>query len=251
MDKQYPFYSPFAFAGNTPVLASDLEGLEPTSNGYFYGEVRVAPDYTSTKKPLKHYEWNLTIPEKPKWALTSALNKTDERDAFENQDLVVLKDYKKSPVVISPKLAATSSGQFRGATFGNTRNGGTKFHDGTDVYAKSGEKIFSVKEGVVTKVECSFENGQYKENSYGNYVEIKTTLTNGGELLLKYNHLDGVSVLPGEQVYPGSVIGTAGTTGNAAHVPNPHVHIQARLNDQKTDPENYIGNFDTSDGLPK
>lgn len=153
----------------------------------------------------------------------------------------------------NPTIAPSSPGNIKGGTFGNTRNGGTKFHDGTDISAEPNTPLYSMYSGQITDVRSSFQPDEYAANSYGNYVEIKSTI-NGQVVYLKYNHLNGVGadVKVGTQVTQGQTLGITGTTGNAAdpHVLNKHLHIQAKDADhQKIDPEPFISTkFDKSTG---
>lgn len=141
------------------------------------------------------------------------------------------------------KIAPSSPGNYSGGTYGYTRNGGTKFHDGIDIAAPRGVNLYSSHAGIVTDIRSSFSPGQYQKSSYGNYVTIKSTV-NGQDVYLKYNHLDGVSsnLMVGSGVAQGAFIGITGSTGNAAALGViPHVHIQAKDNNgNKVDPAPYI-----------
>ena len=153
----------------------------------------------------------------------------------------------------SYNLAPSSPGNYRGGTYGNTRNAGTKFHDGIDIAAVPGTPLVAAHEGVITAIRTSFAPGQYSKGSYGNYVEIRSII-NGQTVYLKYNHLDDVALglTVGTNVIQGSNIGTTGTTGNAAsRGVIPHLHLQARdANQRRTDPQPHISTqFDPDTGV--
>lgn len=114
------------------------------------------------------------------------------------------------------------------------------YHTGTDILASSGTIIKSMMCGIVLDLVNTFEPNEYKANSLGNYIVIKSKDKNGEDVYIKYCHLDEVIVIKGQKVRHGEPIGKAGSTGNAAsvynrngsliHGINPiyrHVHIEA------------------------
>jgi hypothetical protein len=151
----------------------------------------------------------------------------------------------------NPTIAPTAKGK-TGGRYGYTRFGGTKFHDGLDIQAALGSKIYAPFDGIVIDTRSSFAPNEYRKDSYGNYVSIKFTLQNGQIIILKYNHLNSVNVTNGS-ITTGSLIGTSGITGNAKDV-IPHVHIQARniINNKEvwTNPEQYLATKFDSQGNP-
>ena len=154
----------------------------------------------------------------------------------------------------NPIIAPTGKGK-NGGRYGYTRtyeNGAAKFHDGLDIQAAPGSKIYAPFDGIVIDTRNSFAPNEYGANSYGNYVSIKFTLQNEQIIILKYNHLNSVNVTNGT-IAAGSIIGTSGMTGNAKDV-IPHVHIQARniINNKevRTNPEQYLATKFDSQGNP-
>ena len=132
---------------------------------------------------------------------------------------------------------------------------GKKFHDGTDIKANVNSPLHSMLAGTVTDLRNSFSPGKYEEDSYGNYVEI-TSIVNGEEIQLRYNHLNRVDVAMNSYITQGSQIGLTGNTGNAQTKNNvvviPHVHIRSRKkvngNLTKTNPEDYMSSTINNDG---
>ena len=112
---------------------------------------------------------------------------------------------------------------------GKTRNNGTKFHAGHDLYAPIGTPVSSVMDGVVESVGTS--------SSYGNYVTIvHNTCETGCDGKKKdktyrsfYAHLSTTSVAAGDAVASGDNIGETGITGNASSGTNgidEHLHYE-------------------------
>ncbi|WP_459212748.1 Ig-like domain-containing protein [Aquimarina rhabdastrellae] len=119
---------------------------------------------------------------------------------------------------------------------GYTRNNGTKWHAGHDLYAASGTSVRSSMEGEVV--------AEGESSSYGNYVTIKTTHTytkvvgyNGKDKIIEevtdiyyhfYAHLQSTNVEKGDIVKAGQEIGLSGTSGNASGLSgaNEHLHFE-------------------------
>ncbi|CAM1344204.1 conserved hypothetical protein [Tenacibaculum amylolyticum] len=126
---------------------------------------------------------------------------------------------------------------------GYTRNNGTKWHAGHDLYAEAGTSVRSSMAGTVHKVGTS--------SSYGNYVTVKTTHTDHvptGEFTTRsdgtiipetkkvtrtyytfYAHLESTNVEEGASVTAGQQVGTVGTTGNASGLTGNNVHLHFEI----------------------
>jgi hypothetical protein len=165
-------------------------------------------------------------------------------------------------VVKDQKIAPANGWNIKGGRRGYTRFDGTKYHDGLDIAVAPDTPLGSMYEGTVVDVVSSFPVGPagYKENSYGNYITIRTTLPNGEVIDIKYNHLNRVDLNIGDVVYPGTVIGLAGLTGNAwakGVVPHVHVQVYKGVNSKPLyqrsnglDPETYSATKYDSNGNP-
>ena len=109
----------------------------------------------------------------------------------------------------------------------NPVSGRPQNHSGIDIPANGGTPILACKSGqVITSV---YGTGAYW--SYGNYVVIDHG--NGNSTL--YAHMSSRAVSEGQMVTQGQVIGYVGTTGNST---GNHLHLEVRVNGQRTDPEN-------------
>lgn len=130
------------------------------------------------------------------------------------------------------------------------------YHTGTDVLASSGTIIKSMLCGTVHTLVDTFSANEYRANSLGNYIVIKSKDKNGNEVYIKYCHLDEVSVTKDQKVKHGDTIGKSGSTGNAAsvyengvliHGIKPiyrHIHIEAatsaNFGNTRIDPEQFM-----------
>lgn len=110
--------------------------------------------------------------------------------------------------------------------------------------------------GIVHDLVNTFAPNEYRANSLGNYIVIKSKDRNGEDVYIKYCHLDEVTAIKGQKVKHGESIGKAGSTGNAAsvyrngrliHGINPvyrHVHIEAArssfFGSTRIDPEQFM-----------
>lgn len=125
------------------------------------------------------------------------------------------------------------------------RNQGTKDHNGLDLLIGHGEALFVLANGNVRATGKSDKLGLYVIVSY----EI-----NNEDVWILYGHLNSIRVGNGE-IDKGTVIGTAGISGNLAGAIRDqyafqHVHIEVRIggwNGIPINPEYYISTkFDTN-----
>ncbi|MFS4456720.1 M23 family metallopeptidase [Maribacter sp. 2304DJ31-5] len=171
-----------------------------------------------------------------------------EYSGGENQD----QDQKpcKGDPVKNPEIVSSGKSGKKGGTFGCTRKDsnmvcggvkGLKNHDGIDIKAKVNTSTFAMHDATVSKIRNSFNPGQYKKDSYGNFV-LLTAKVNGKTIFIKYNHLNKVSVKKGDKVKAGDIIGINGNTGNAAAKGViPHIHIQTYDSNWKSiNPANFL-----------
>jgi peptidoglycan LD-endopeptidase LytH len=100
-----------------------------------------------------------------------------------------------------------------GSFWGAVRDGGSRKHEGIDIFAAKKTPVVAVKDGIVTTI----GNG----GRGGKYIWLKSF---DDRYTYYYAHLDQQLVKPGELVKIGQIIGTVGNTGNAKFTP-PHLHF--------------------------
>lgn len=84
-------------------------------------------------------------------------------------------------------------------------------HEGIDFYVKTGDNVLSCLDGTV-KYTVEQENG------YGKYVVVE----HSDGWVTWYAHLSEIRCQPGDEVFEGSVLGLAGSSGNST---GPHLHL--------------------------
>lgn len=111
--------------------------------------------------------------------------------------------------------------------------GGRRAHKGIDLAAPTGTPIYAAADGTVSKAEWF--------SSYGLYVSLE----HGGEIQTRYGHMSRVSVLAGQQVKKGDIIGYVGSTGRST---GPHLHYEVRIAGNAVNPMPYMQSGDLTVG---
>ncbi len=98
-------------------------------------------------------------------------------------------------------------------------------HNGTDMRAPTGARVFAAADGVVDRV-------AYQPRGYGNYIRI----SHGLGRVTVYAHLSKVArgLKAGQSVTKGQVIGFVGMTGLAT---GPHLHYELLINGVQVNPK--------------
>ncbi|HSJ15117.1 MAG TPA: peptidoglycan DD-metalloendopeptidase family protein [Longimicrobiales bacterium] len=97
--------------------------------------------------------------------------------------------------------------------YGSARDGGTRSHEGVDIFAPRGTPVVAVAAAVVTAVETTRSGGRVvwaEDPALG--------------LTYYYAHLDEQLVKRGRRLVAGDTIGRVGNTGNARRA-SPHLHF--------------------------
>ena len=100
-------------------------------------------------------------------------------------------------------------------------------HPGVDIALPEGTAVVASDTGTVTFAGWNIYG-------FGNLIVVNHG--NGYETF--YAHLSGISVVPGQIVYQGNVIGSTGNTGNSS---GPHIHFEIRANGVQDNPCFYVG----------
>jgi murein DD-endopeptidase MepM/ murein hydrolase activator NlpD len=102
-----------------------------------------------------------------------------------------------------------------------------KMHNGVDLTAPTGTKIYATGDGVISNADFS--------RGYGKRVVID----HGYSYKTLYAHMSRVLVRKGQTVKRGDVIGLVGSTGTST---GPHLHYEVIKNNRPVDPINYYLN---------
>ena len=108
-------------------------------------------------------------------------------------------------------------------------------HNGVDLAAPRGTPVYATADGVVEMAQ--------RFSSYGNYVQID----HGGEIETRYAHLSSYTVVPGQEVQIGDLIGYVGSTGRST---GPHLHYEVRIANEAVNPIPYMVAQIESDTAP-
>lgn len=109
---------------------------------------------------------------------------------------------------------------------------GYTFHNGVDVGAPAGTKIYAAGDGLV------YATGVGKA-AYGNWVVIKHTLSKDGEIFniyTLYGHMQNFVVSVGQPIRAGDVVGYEGNTGNTTRLlygPERGYHLHFTIFDEE------------------
>jgi murein DD-endopeptidase MepM/ murein hydrolase activator NlpD len=110
------------------------------------------------------------------------------------------------------------------SSFGTRRDpftDGRDFHPGLDISADYGQPVLATGDATVS---AAGRNG-----AYGNMV----VLDHGFGITTKYGHLSRISVVEGQRVKRGDVIGLVGSTGRSTGA---HLHYEVWMNGRLTNP---------------
>jgi murein DD-endopeptidase MepM/ murein hydrolase activator NlpD len=105
-------------------------------------------------------------------------------------------------------------------------NGEGEFHTGIDISAPNGTPVRATADGVVTT--ASVRNG------YGREV----ILDHGNGLETCYAHLSGFTVMAGQNVVRGEVVGYVGTSGRT--IGGANLHYEVRIHNTPVNPHKYL-----------
>lgn len=114
------------------------------------------------------------------------------------------------------------------STYGTRRSSGggkSRLHKGIDIKAPYGTSVVATGAGVVS-LSCM-------QNGYGHIVVVD----HGNGRATAYAHLSARSVMVGDEVHKGDVLGKIGRTGRAT---TPHLHYEVRIDGKAVDPAPYL-----------
>lgn len=135
-------------------------------------------------------------------------------------------------------IQPTASGKLESGLFGCVRNGGSRFHEGIDLFPlrrdRSGEaadSIYSVLPGRVVHV--SSVSGH---SSYGRYIVVEHDRALPVFVSL-YSHLSSIAdgIKPGARVDSGTVLGVMGRSARGYTIPKSRAHLHFEISFSLTD----------------
>ncbi|MES2649068.1 MAG: peptidoglycan DD-metalloendopeptidase family protein [Bacteroidota bacterium] len=115
-----------------------------------------------------------------------------------------------------------------GSFFGNRRDGGSRSHEGIDIFAKYRTPVVAPSPGYITNVS--------ENNLGGKVVFMRATRKN---YTFYFAHLDSQMVSAGQEVKTGDTLGLMGNTGNARTTP-PHLHFGIYTTGAAVDPLPFV-----------
>jgi len=129
--------------------------------------------------------------------------------------------------VLTPDAGSVAaSGSFVWPAFGNITQPFRWYHKGIDIANKTGGQILAADAGTVMVA-------GWTNVGYGNHVIVDHG--NGYQTL--YGHLSSLSVVEGQRVARGAVLGQMGSTGRSTGV---HLHFEIRTTGGNVDPLGYL-----------
>lgn len=112
--------------------------------------------------------------------------------------------------------------------WGAVRGGGSRSHEGVDIFARRGTPVVAASDGYVTRTGNSGLGGKQ--------VWLRDTKLGHSQY---YAHLDSIMVSGGVQIKAGDTLGTVGSTGNAEGGA-PHLHFGIYAMGGAADPYPFI-----------
>lgn len=220
---------------------------DPDGNTYVWEIAMVAQELYTEGLLIKETEFSCGVSKEEK--ANDSKCPEDYSQCFEYADVI------PNPRINNQSDNANKNRFHREKRYNSTHPKGY-YHTGTDIL--SGGKfveIHSLLCGEVIDTVTSFKSQEYKQNSMGNTITIKSKDKEGKYIWIIYCHLDSVKVKVGQKVKHNQVIGISGCTGNAGLKPNGsrgieikywHVHIEASRenkfygSDKRVDAEQFM-----------
>ncbi len=100
-----------------------------------------------------------------------------------------------------------------------------EFHRGIDIAAPTGTAIHATGDAVVASA------------GWGSGYGREVVLNHGHGITTLYAHMASITVVPGESITRGQVIGYVGVSG---HSTGAHLHYEVRINDTAVNPHRYM-----------
>jgi murein DD-endopeptidase MepM/ murein hydrolase activator NlpD len=237
---------------NPHLLKPDMDLAIPPVNGIVYTVAEgdtvasIAEKYKVTPDAIyvDGYQWNqlkpgeqpfvgdsLIIPggsrEFTAWSISAAEN-APKTNAYDSSGAVVAHGSIGTCAPIPPGTGLIGTGNFIWPAPKHWLSGNpyAPWHPGIDIAAKLGDPIYAADNGIV--IYAGWNNW-----GYGNLVVID----HGNGWQTWYAHNSEIYVTCGQNVYQGSVISAAGSTGRST---GPHLHFETRFQGTLPNPFNIL-----------
>lgn len=102
---------------------------------------------------------------------------------------------------------------------------GLALHTGVDFRAEAGSPVIATGAGRVTVAEVT--------GGYGKMVEVE----HEGGVSTRYGHLSAITVVPGQAIAAGQMVGRAGSTGRST---GSHLHYETRVRGEPVNPGRFL-----------
>lgn len=152
------------------------------------------------------------------------------------QPQLLINQYVTLEIIENPKLAfpvKNGSNKDIQSHWGVARDGGSRKHEGIDIFNKKGTPILAVEDGTIARVETTNLGGKVVWQRLGTFGQS-----------IYYAHLDSQAVSAGQNIKKGDIVGFMGNTGNAKTTPT-HLHFGIYTGSEAIDPILYILKRDT------
>lgn len=193
------------------------------SSQVFIDVYKFQNDSILAEKPLKSSEWKESkLQFEPKISGRYKITIQPELNAASAYNLIMY---------TQPTLRFPVSGKGNAAIqsfWGASRAGGSRSHEGVDIFAPRGTAVVAIADGYVSS---AGERGLG-----GKQVWLRTGLLG---ISLYHAHLDSIAVSSGRRVKVGDTLGFVGNTGNAKTT-NPHLHFGIYTRNGAIDPLPFI-----------
>ncbi len=235
---------------NPHLLKPGMDLAIPPVNGIVYTTVdgdtveSIAEKYKVTPDAIyvDGYEWNLLKPgEQPyagqpliipggsrefkAWTISAAEN-APQTNSYDSSGAPVARGNIGACGSVAGGLVGTGSFIWPAPKHWVSGNNYAPWHPGIDIAAKLGDPIYAADNGVV--IYAGWNNW-----GYGNLVVID----HGNGWQTWYAHNSEIYVTCGQNVYQGSVISAAGSTGRST---GPHLHFETRFQGTLPNPFNVL-----------
>lgn len=148
--------------------------------------------------------------------------------------IVIVPDGVMPAPTVTPRIRQTTpdagtvvaSGQFVWPAAGTITQRFAWYHPGVDIANRATPMVIAADAGRITAA-------GWDASGYGNMVLID----HGNGYVTRYGHLSAISVIAGQTVGRGSIIGRMGSTGRST---GPHLHFEIYLKGTRVSPLNYL-----------